>query len=124
MATAKKSTAKKSPAKKPAAKKAPVKKVTASKAAATKPTVKKTIAKKAASAKRTSKKAAPRSASLRSFRVAKATEPFTTFRITRQTVYWIILIAFIIFAQLWILKLQVEIASLLEAQQAELIDSF
>ena len=98
MATAKKTT------KKAPAAKAPVKK-----------TVVKTTAKKAAPRA----KAAPKKeAELKSFKVSQNQPAFSTFKITRQTVYWIILVAFIVFAQLWILKLQVEVASLLDAQQA------
>lgn len=70
--------------------------------------------------KTTTKKSATNE--MRSFHVAKDQTPFTTFRVTRQTVYWVILVAFIIFAQLWIISLQVEVASLLDAQQAQLLD--
>jgi len=103
MATTKKTTKKAAPraAAKPAAvKKAPVKKTAAKKQPAKKSTVK--------------------TAEMRSFRVAKDAQSFKNFQITRQTVYWIILIAFIIFAQLWILKLQIEVASIIDAQQAQL----
>lgn len=55
-----------------------------------------------------------------SFKVSKSDAPFTTLKITRQTVYWVILIAFIIFAQLWILKLQIDVAQLIDAQAASL----
>jgi hypothetical protein len=34
---------------------------------------------------------------------------FFTFKITKQTVYWTILVAFIIFMQLWILKVQLDV---------------
>lgn len=103
MATAKKSTAKSKSASKPAVKKTPAKKV-----AATKTSVKKKPAVKKVSAKQTTK--------MRSFRIAKEGDSFTTFKITRQTVYWTILICFIIFVQLWILKLQIEVSSYLESQ--------
>lgn len=107
MATSKKATTKK-PATKPASvsasaksKKAPVKKAAVKKVAA--------------------KKSAP-VADMRSFRLSKEQGPFTTFRLTRQTFYWVVLVAFIIFAQLWIISLQVEVASLLDTQQAEVIN--
>jgi len=103
MATTKKTTKKAAPraAAKPAAvKKAPVKKTVAKKQPAKKSTIK--------------------TAEMRSFRVAKDEQSFKNFQITRQTVYWIILIAFIIFAQLWILKLQIEVAGLIDTQQAQL----
>lgn len=104
MATVKKKT----PAKKTAVKKAPAKAPVVKKA----PVKKKTTTTKRATAKK--------SPEMRSFRVASDQQAFTEFKITRQTVYWIILIAFIIFAQLWILKLQIEVATLIDAQQAQL----
>lgn len=70
--------------------------------------------------KKSSTKRKEASNEMRSFRVAKDNLPFTTFQITRQTIYWVILVAFIIFAQLWIINLQVEVASLLDTQQAQL----
>ena len=93
---------------------------TAPKAAVTKKTAAKPAPKKAVAKKTTAKKATSKQAEVKSFRVAKNEGSFTDFRITRQTVYWIILIAFIIFAQLWILKLQIEVAGLIDAQAAEL----
>lgn len=99
-------TKKKAPAKKTTVKKTPVK------AAVTKKSpVKKTAA------KRTATKKQPE---MRSFHVATEQQSFTDFKITRQTIYWIILIAFIIFAQLWILKLQIDVATLIDAQQTQL----
>lgn len=109
-------------------KKAPVKKATtAKKPAAKKTTAKKAPAKTATVVKKstttrkasTARPAAKKTAAVRSFRIDRNPQPmFTSFSITRQTVYWIILVAFIIFVQLWILKLQVEVVSLLDAQQA------
>lgn len=111
-------TSKKTPAKKTATR--TTKTTTTKSAAAKKPTVVKATAKKAPIKKTLVKKSSVKQAETRSFRVAKAEGSFTDFRITRQTVYWIILIAFIIFAQLWILKLQIEVATLLDAQATEL----
>ena len=101
------------------------KKSPAKKAALKKTTAKATVTKKApakAAAKKTSSKgkATVKQAELRSFRIAKDTQPFTSFQITRQTIYWIILVSFIIFVQLWILKLQIEVAMLLDAQQVQI----
>ena len=110
MATAK-TTTKKTPAKKTAARKAPVKSA-AVKTPAAKPVAKKT----------TARKAPKKAEQMQSFRVYRSDDSFTNFRITRQTVYWVILIAFIIFAQLWILKLQFDISDLLIQQQASLTD--
>lgn len=116
MATAKKPATKKASVKKTPAK-APAKKVVAAKA-----TPAKTTAKKVPSTKKTKVSKATQSG-YKSFKVSAPAESFTTFKITRQTVYWVILIAFIIFVQLWILKLQIELASLLELQQSELINN-
>lgn len=41
-----------------------------------------------------------------SFRIAKDQRPFLSFKITIQTVYWTLLVAVIIFLQLWILQAQ------------------
>ncbi len=100
-------TKKKAPAKKTTAKKAPVKAVVSKKA-----TPKKTTTKHASTKKQPA---------MRSFRVATDQQPFTEFRVTRQTIYWIILVSFIIFAQLWIIKLQIDVATLIDAQQAQLL---
>ena len=123
MATAKKSTTKKpvksAAAKASVAKKAPVKKTTVSKATTKSAAVKKPVA-KTSSVRATKKRTATKQPEMRSFRVAREPQEFTHFQVTKQTVYWIILVAFIIFVQLWILKLQVEVATLLDAQQAQL----
>lgn len=98
MATAKKTPAKK----KTTVKKAPVKKATIKK----KPAIKRA--------------AASKNVQLRSFRVSPDVPSFNTFKITRQTVYWIILVSFIIYMQLWILKVQIETADYIEAQVTSL----
>lgn len=56
---------------------------------------------------------------MRSFKVYRDTPSFTTFRVTRQTVYWTILLVFIIVMQLWILQVQLEIAALTESLLAQ-----
>jgi hypothetical protein len=96
--------------KKTAPKKAPVRKTTvATKKAAPK---RKTAAKQT----RITEK------EMRSFRVYAEPDPFTSMRFTRQTFYWLILAVFIIFVQLWIVQLQLEVVSIMEAQQAQLLD--
>ena len=80
--------------------------------ATVKTTPKKSTPKKT-SAKRTSKKPTE----MQSFHVYPENQPFTAFKITRQTVYWVLLVAFIVFVQLWILKLQVEVAQLIDNQE-------
>jgi hypothetical protein len=65
--------------------------------------------------KRTSKRtSSSRSQQMRSFRIERDTIPFTSTKITHQTGYWIILLAVIVVLQLWILQVQMEIASITE----------
>lgn len=90
----------------------------ASRKTASKKTTSKAAPKKTAT--RSKAKRAVKQPQMQSFHIAKDDLPFTTFRVTRQTLYWVVLVSFIIFAQLWIISLQVEIASLLDAQQAQL----
>ena len=88
-------------AKKPASK---------AKAAAKRPTVKRAPAKSrsATSVKRVS--TAP--ASLRSFRPAKPDEPFFTFRITHQTVYWLILAVIVVSLAAWVLSISIKVQNI------------
>ncbi|MBC7459453.1 hypothetical protein H7200_01930 [Candidatus Saccharibacteria bacterium] len=75
---------------------------------------KKTVAKKSVAKKPVARKrsVSKKAAEMQSFRLYKDDVPFTTVRVTRQTVYWSILLAFIISTQLWILKIQMDIAAL------------
>ncbi len=109
MATAKKATPKQSSARKSTVKHS-TKTASVKKAAPKKKTPNTKVKKKSAQER-----------TVHSFKISQDTQPFRNFTITRQTIYWIILVAFIIFAQLWILKLQIEVASLIEAQQAQLM---
>ena len=78
--------------KKPVQKKAPLKKVT-------KVSIKKSAVTKAPEA-------------MKSFKVYTSPTPFKTFKPTRQTIYWIIILALITVAQLIILKIQLDIFEL------------
>lgn len=74
-----------------------------------------------ATKKKTSKKkAAAKVDESQSFRIVPETKPFLSFKITRQTVYWIILVMVIVALQLWIVKMQLDIANVIDALQAEL----
>jgi len=86
------------------------KKTVAKKPAAKKPVARKAVAKSTKVVRKSaaSKKAAP----MKSFRVYKDSTPFTTFKLTRQTFYWVVLLAFIVVTQLWILKIQMDISTL------------
>jgi uncharacterized integral membrane protein len=102
MATAKKTSAKRTSA---------VKKTPAKQAPAKQTNVKRVTTKKA------SVKSDPK---MHSFRVSPDFPAFRTFKITRQTVYWVIIVSFIIFMQLWILALQMETSAYIEAQISSL----
>ena len=88
-------------AKKPASK---------SKAAAKKPAVRRAPAKSrsATSVKRVSTAPAP----VRSFRPAKPDEPFFTFRITHQTVYWLILAVIVVSLAAWVLSISIKVQNI------------
>lgn len=90
------------------------------KAVSTKKTAATKVVKKAApKSKTTSKRARIAKVDMRSFRIYAEPDAFTTLRFTRQTFYWLVLAIFIVFVQLWILQLQLEVVSIIEAQQAQ-----
>ena len=90
---------------------------TAKKTTAKKTTSKKAPVKKASTSKKTSTKSTP---VVRSFRVSPDIPAFRTFKISRQTVYWVIIVSVIIFMQLWILALQMQTASNIESELSSL----
>ena len=100
MATAKKPTTKKTAAKKPAV----AQKTTVKKQSVAKPIVKKTAGVKT---KKQSK--------LESFHVGKERYPFMTFKITDQTIYWSILLVYIMLLVLWISHIQLETLQIIES---------
>lgn len=73
--------------------------------------------KKKAPAKIVRAKRAPKQAefSPKSFEIAEGPRPFVQFKITRQTIYWLILLAVISALTLWILKLQLDIMDILNS---------
>jgi hypothetical protein len=73
------------------------------------------VKKKPTAAKRTKSTKVAKQQPMRSFQIAAQPVPFKTFKVTRQTVYWLILLAVIAATQLWILKLQMDIATLTES---------
>ena len=77
---------------------------------ATKKTTKKLASKK------TTKKAPKKKASLnkmKSFKISRETMPFMTFRVPDQTIYWTALLLLIVVLFVWVLKIQIDIATLL-----------
>jgi hypothetical protein len=51
----------------------------------------------------------------KSFRVGKEPKPFMTFRITGQTIYWSILLAYIMALSLWVLKIYTDTQTILDS---------
>ena len=76
-----------------------------------KPTVKKTSPKTKPAAKRPVTKSvrAKRPEQMQTFKVFRGDPPFFSGRITRQTVYWSILLIYIMIMQVWILNIQLDI---------------
>ncbi len=72
-----------------------------------------------ATKKRTAHKKSTRSRSkssdMPSFKIVKDTVPFTSTKFTMQTFYWIVILAFIVVLQLWIIKLQTDVGNLTNA---------
>ena len=95
-------TTKKAPAKKPAVKKAPAK------STASKTTVR-TVKKAAAPAKA---RASKKTTSMQSFRPVRQQEKFLTFRITHQTVYWLVLSCIVIGLAVWVLAISIRVQNI------------
>ena len=57
------------------------------------------------------------SSPIQSFHIIANEPPFTTIKLTRQTLYWTIFVVTVILSQLWILHLQLELDTLLDQQQ-------
>ena len=101
----------------------PAKKATATKnkTSTAKKTVKKTTAKSQAATKpkKVTNKKQP---SQQSFRKCPETQPFMTFKITPQTVYWLIICVLVFLVGIWLIKMQNDIMSLydqVDAMRAE-----
>lgn len=100
-------TPKKTSVKKPSATKATAKKTAA------KPTVHKAVAKKAPIHTVTKKTAATKArGKFLSLTIVPDDQPFLTFRVTRQSLYWLIFSATILALGLWVLNLNMQIISL------------
>lgn len=88
---------KKQPAKKPVQKKAPVKKTAKT---------------------RTSKSASTKATTMRSFMPSRPTEPFLTFRITHQTLYWLILAVFVLALGIWVTAISIRVQHIYDSIDA------
>ena len=80
-----------------------------------KTTTKATTARKRPTARRTTSKSA---AQVQSFRLAKEDVPFSTVKLTRQTLYWLALCAVMLGFSVWILKLQSDIEAIYDSINA------
>lgn len=92
-----------------------------------KPTTKKAPAKKTAPKRPAAKKTTKRKAQATGLRAHVALRPeetdFMTFRITRQTLYWLVLGAVVILFTLWLMKLQADIQSLYDQIDISTVES-
>lgn len=57
---------------------------------------------------------------MKTFAVVKKDIPFFTVRITKQTVYWSILLIFVLLMQLWILNAQLDVIDTLDSINASI----
>jgi hypothetical protein len=74
-----------------------------------KTTVKKTTSKRKPTAKK------PKVVKVQSFKVSRNYPPFFSVKITKQTVYWSILLIVILLLQLWILNVQLDVIDVLDS---------
>jgi hypothetical protein len=53
---------------------------------------------------------------MESFKVAPQAPPFFTFRVTRQTLYWVVISLLIMSLFFWVLSIQLEILRIIDAK--------
>lgn len=82
------------------------------------PTKRKAAPRKAA-AKKTTRKSVPLTSQIG---LRKEETDFMTFRITRQTLYWIVLGAVVILFTMWLMKLQADVQSLYDQIDANTVE--
>ncbi|MFZ2125173.1 MAG: hypothetical protein WA087_03315 [Candidatus Saccharimonadales bacterium] len=51
---------------------------------------------------------------VKSFAVASERQPFVAFKVTDQTIYWSILLGYILLLSLWILKIQIDTQTIID----------
>lgn len=73
------------------------------------------MATKKRSTSKKSTRSRAKSSEMPSFKIVKDTIPFSSTKFTKQTFYWIIVLAFIVVLQLWIIKLQTDVGNLTNA---------
>ncbi len=65
-----------------------------------KPAVKKPVTKRVVATKKS------KSVGEQSFKITRETTPFLTYKITKQTMYWLVLLLVILILEVWILQMQ------------------
>ena len=60
----------------------------------------------------------PKKAAVRSLRPAKSDEQFMTFKITRQTVYWLVLTGIVLLLGLWVIDISSKIQHIYDQNDA------
>ena len=70
--------------------------------------------------KGTKKVASKATGHYKTLHVARPKQPFMSFKITKQTLYWTILVAFVIVMQLWILAAQYDVVQTTDELQQQI----
>lgn len=77
-----------------------------------KPSPKKAVVKRApakSTATKVTRVTRPAQTQMRSFRPAAVSEPFFTFRLTRETLYWLILSAIVLALGIWVTNINIKV---------------
>jgi len=56
----------------------------------------------------------PKTVKLESFKIQKETGPFMSFKITEQTVYWLVVVLMVFLLGIWVLNIQMDLSELLD----------
>lgn len=96
---------------------APKKTTTKKTVAAKKPVTKKAVAKKPATKKSVATKST-KNASMQSFKVSTPETSFFTFKLTQQTLYWLILSVIVLILGVWVLRLESEVQGIYDSIEA------
>lgn len=73
------------------------------------------VTKRKKTTSKSKKQAVIKEPKMKSFTIAKKDLPFFTIRVTKQTVYWSLLLIFVLLMQLWILNVQLDVINTLES---------
>ena len=61
------------------------------------------------------KRSTKKTVKMQSFKVAKSPKKFVSFKVTEQTIYWLVLLALIMALTIWILNVQMDATRAIEA---------